>query len=132
MTQKNARTGTGTAPLRGAALRDARLKVALKANMARRKAQAKQRGAGQGATELPSEPQPGETDVADLAPGSGLSDQREDDSGKDGHPDDVSGSQTARHSNLGIEGPLHTRCDTEAEPEALAVNRIQPDHRSGT
>ena len=46
MTEKNARTGTGTAPLRGAELREARLKVALKANMARRKAQAKQRGAG--------------------------------------------------------------------------------------
>ncbi|MDO9640367.1 MAG: hypothetical protein Q7J44_17675 [Pseudotabrizicola sp.] len=46
MTEKNARTGTGTTPLRGAELREARLKAALKANMARRKAQAKQRGAG--------------------------------------------------------------------------------------
>nr|WP_240335456.1 hypothetical protein [Pseudotabrizicola algicola] len=42
--EKTEKTQAGKAPLRAAALREARLKAALKANMARRKAQAKLRG----------------------------------------------------------------------------------------
>jgi len=45
MTDKTAKSQADKAPLRAAELREARLKAALKANMARRKAQAKQRGA---------------------------------------------------------------------------------------
>jgi hypothetical protein len=43
MTEKSNKTQAGKAPSRAAELREARLKAALKANMARRKAQAKVR-----------------------------------------------------------------------------------------
>ena len=45
MTDKTTKPQTNKAPSRASDLREARLKAALKANMARRKAQAKQRGA---------------------------------------------------------------------------------------
>lgn len=44
MTDKIVKTQASKAPSRAAEVREARLKAALKANMARRKAQAKQRG----------------------------------------------------------------------------------------
>ncbi|MDO8882673.1 hypothetical protein [Pseudotabrizicola sp.] len=44
MTAKIGKTQGSKAPLTAAEVREARLKVALKANMARRKSQAKQRG----------------------------------------------------------------------------------------
>lgn len=51
MTQKTDNTPSNTSPSRAAQVREARLKAALKANMARRKAQAKVRGVAKKSSE---------------------------------------------------------------------------------
>ena len=61
MMEKTGKTQANKAPSRAADLREARLKAALKANMARRKAQAKQRGAEKISSDAESGTNPGDT-----------------------------------------------------------------------
>jgi len=85
MTDKIAKSQGNKAPSRAAELREARLKAALKANMARRKTQAKQRGAEKNVADLQSCTLP---DV-----NSGTEPQPDVKSGTDIQPDASSGAQ---------------------------------------
>ena len=58
MTEKTDKTPSNKPPLRASEVREARLKAALKANMARRKAQAKQRGAEKKSSDAVFEAEP--------------------------------------------------------------------------
>ncbi|WP_103332987.1 hypothetical protein [Pseudotabrizicola formosa] len=103
MTQKNAITKSGTTPLSGAELRDARLKAALKANMARRKAQARQRGAAASAVQGDAA-----QDGTDGGTAAGLSD------------------------DVGTQNRMQPGPTAEPQPDAASGDALRPGLWSGT
>ncbi|MFN4156103.1 MAG: hypothetical protein ACK4HF_15740 [Paracoccaceae bacterium] len=77
MTEKTTKTPVNNVPLRAVDVREARLKAALKANMARRKAQAKQRGAEKNFPDAGSGAQPDAGSGTEEQPGSGAGTEKE-------------------------------------------------------